>query len=168
MTMFRRFRRRDGRTYGPGCTCRMCREFPSWICGWKRRWMTSRRRAACAGQFTYYETLVPQGYTNNGQIFGDWMGREAKGGQAWVTYHLSGREWIQAAAAEGGERFYPGRDNHNDVGAQVVKRLRPEVELNAWVQVESWKAPLVKAGEQWDVTAAGQITWFLPKTDRSK
>ena len=26
---------------------------------------------------------------------GDWIGREAKGGQAWLTYHLSGNEWVQ-------------------------------------------------------------------------
>ena len=38
-----------------------------------------------------------QGYTNQGQIFGDWIGREDKGGQAWLTYHLSGNEFIQGA-----------------------------------------------------------------------
>ena len=36
-----------------------------------------------------------RGYTNQGQLFGDWIGREDRGGQAWVTYHLSGDEWLQ-------------------------------------------------------------------------
>ena len=47
------------------------------------------------GQFMYYEAIQRQGYTNNGQLFGDWIGREDKGGQGWITYHLSGNEWIQ-------------------------------------------------------------------------
>lgn len=48
-----------------------------------------------SGQFMYWEDIERQGYTNQGQIFGDWIGREDKGGQAWVGYHLSGNEWVQ-------------------------------------------------------------------------
>ena len=47
----------------------------------------------------YYEGIQRQGYTNKGQLFGDWIGREDKGGQAWITYHLSGNEWIQLGFA---------------------------------------------------------------------
>ena len=49
-----------------------------------------------------------QGYTNNGQLFGDWIGREDKGGQGWITYHLSGNEWIQTrdARSESRERLH--------------------------------------------------------------
>jgi len=47
------------------------------------------------GQFMYWETIQRQGYTNSGQLFGDWIGRQDKGGQAWITYHLSGNEWLQ-------------------------------------------------------------------------
>jgi hypothetical protein len=43
----------------------------------------------------YWEVLQPQGYTNKGQLLGDWAGREDKGGQGWITYHLSGNEWLQ-------------------------------------------------------------------------
>jgi hypothetical protein len=49
------------------------------------------------GGFMYVEYIERQGYTNQGQIFGDWIGREAKGGQAWATYHLSGNEWVQVS-----------------------------------------------------------------------
>ena len=34
------------------------------------------------GHFMYYEDIQQQGYTNQGQLFGDWIGREDKGGQA--------------------------------------------------------------------------------------
>ena len=53
--------------------------------------MTTR---SISGVGNYFETIQRQGYTNNGFIIGDWIGREAKGGQAWVTYHLSGNESI--------------------------------------------------------------------------
>ena len=46
------------------------------------------------GRFMYFEYIQKQGYTNQGQLFGDWIGREDKGGQAWITYHLSGNEWL--------------------------------------------------------------------------
>jgi hypothetical protein len=46
-------------------------------------------------QFNYDKVVQAQGYTNKGQIFGDWIGREAKGGQAWLNYHLNPNEWVQ-------------------------------------------------------------------------
>src|ERR1039458_4570404 len=56
---------------------------------------SSSNGASQYGQFMYWETIQRQGYTNQGQLFGDWIGREDKGGQAWITYHLSGDEWLQ-------------------------------------------------------------------------
>jgi hypothetical protein len=38
------------------------------------------------------------GLHQQGQLFGDWIGREDKGGQGWITYHLSGNEWLQVGA----------------------------------------------------------------------
>jgi hypothetical protein len=120
------------------------------------------------GDFMYIELIQLQGYTNKGQIFGDWIGREGKGGQAWLTWHLSPNEWVQAAYrnAKVAKDFVPGGTTQNDYTVQVVKRVRPDVELNAWVQVEGWKAPLLKPGLQTDVTTAGKVTWYLPKLTR--
>ncbi|MHB1745213.1 MAG: capsule assembly Wzi family protein, partial [Acidobacteriaceae bacterium] len=62
------------------------------------------------GSFMYYETVQRQGYTNQGNIFGDWIGREAKGGQAWLTYHLSAQEILQLSYrnAKAAKDFIPG------------------------------------------------------------
>ncbi len=46
------------------------------------------------------DPIQKQAYTNKGNILGDWIGREAKGGQAWLTYHLSGNEWVQLEVSE--------------------------------------------------------------------
>lgn len=115
-----------------------------------------------AGQFNYFETVQLQGYTNKGFIMGDWIGREAKGGQAWLTYHLSGNEWVQLEYLnkKTPKDFIPGGTTQNQFKASVVKRLGENVELNAWLQYEGWKAPIYKSGLQKDTTAAVQLTWF--------
>jgi hypothetical protein len=114
------------------------------------------------GTFTYYETLVPQGYTNKGQIFGDWMGREAKGGQAWVTYHLSGNEWIQASwrGQKAAKDFIPGGTTLNDISAQVVKRIGPDFEIKGNFGYEQYLIPIYKSGKQDVTTTSIQLTWY--------
>lgn len=115
-----------------------------------------------AGHFNYFETVQLQGYTNKGNIMGDWIGREAKGGQAWLTYHLSGNEWVQLEYLnkKTPKDFIPGGTTQNQFKVSVVKRLMPDLEMNAWVQYEGWKAPMYKAGLQKDTAAAVQFTWF--------
>ena len=136
--------------------------------------ITSR---SSGGTFNYYEGPSRKtGYTNKGFIMGDWIGREAKGGQAWLTYHLSGNEWVQleylnkkndkdfipglqSTTAIG--TFGPGGTTQNSFKAQVVKRLHhDDVELNAWFQYERWKAPIYLPGQQANATTAVQLTFF--------
>ena len=117
---------------------------------------------AHAGQFAYWEAIQLQGYTNKGFIMGDWIGREAKGGQAWLTYHLSGNEWVQLEYLNKKTpfNFIPGGTTQNQFKASVVKRLGRETELNAWVQYEGWKAPIYRPGLQKDTSVAVQLTWY--------
>jgi hypothetical protein len=121
------------------------------------------------GTGNYFEVVQLQGYTNKGFIMGDWVGREAKGGQAWLTYHLSGNEWVQLEylTKKTPKDFIPGGVTQNDFKVSMVKRLGHDVELNAWLQYERWKAPfpengvnLNRTGQQNDTTVAAQFTWY--------
>jgi hypothetical protein len=114
------------------------------------------------GSFMYIETIQKQGYTNKGNIFGDWIGRESKGGQAWLTYHLSPNEMFQVSYrnAKAAKDFVPGGTTQNLFAVKAVKRLKPQLELNAWLQYERWKAPVYKTGGQSDVTTNVQLTWY--------
>lgn len=116
------------------------------------------------GQFNYFETVQLQGYTNKGFIMGDWIGREAKGGQAWLTYHLSPNEWIQVEYLnkKTPKDFIPGGTTQNQLTVAVVKRLRKDIELNAWYQYEGWKAPIYVPGNGLNKnnTVSFQFTWF--------
>jgi hypothetical protein len=118
------------------------------------------------GRFLAWETVQKQGPTNKGFLFGDAVGREDKGDQAWITYHLSAMEQIQLSYRnlKAAKDFIAGGTTQNQFKLDVVKRLGKEVELNAWIQHESWKAPVYRPGANGDTTAAGQISWYPHKT----
>jgi hypothetical protein len=136
------------------------------------------------GRFMYYEGIQKQGYTNQGQLFGDWIGREDKGGQAWITYHLSGNEWLQVsmrnqkatkdfipgstaltmpgltASCPYATCLIPGGTTLNDINFQAVKRIHKDFEINGNFSLEHWKAPIYLPGQQTVTTTTIQLTWF--------
>ena len=128
-----------------------------------------------AGSNEYIEDAVQkQAYTNKGNILGDWIGREAKGGQAWLTWHLSGDEWVQAEYMHKQtpgdfipgtynattNQYGPGGTTQNQFRINVVKRIGSEVEVNGWYQHERWVAPIYMPGVQSDNTVSVQVTFF--------
>jgi hypothetical protein len=137
------------------------------------------------GQFMYWEDVQRQGYTNQGQLFGDWIGREDKGGQAWVTWHLSGNELIQLGLRNQKATKYfipgstsqtvaagspgcpvstpclaPGGTTLNDINFNVIKRIGKDFEVNGNFTYERWKAPIYLPGEQTVTATTVQLTWF--------
>ena len=139
---------------------------------------------SAGGNFTYYETIQRQAYTNQGFILGDWIGREAKGGQAWLTWQLAGDQWLQLQYLnkktpsnfipgnfdQSTQTYGPGGTTQNSIRAQALKRLlHGQVELNAWIQYERWRAPIYLTGPQSNTSLAGpqsntstavQVTFF--------
>lgn len=120
------------------------------------------------GRFLYYEILQPQGPTNKGSLVGDWVGREGKGGQAWLTYHLSPDEDVQIAyrRAKAAKVFIPGGTTQDDFQGEVRKRIGRELEVHGWIQYEKWKAPVYQPGTQSNTTVAVQFTWYPPNKSR--
>jgi hypothetical protein len=127
----------------------------------------------------YFESIQRQGYTNNGQLLGDWIGREDKGGQAWLTYHLSGNEWIQVSTRDqkaakdfievpavpmtSSTPYIPPVEygtTLNDIDFQVVKRIGKDFEVNGSFAYEHYKAPIYLPGQQTVTTTNIQLTWF--------
>jgi hypothetical protein len=133
---------------------------------------TDCRTSRCTGgYFYYYEGVQTQGYTNKGFLFGDPIGREGKGGQAWLTYHLSGNESVQLEYLnkKNDNDFIASGTTQNQFKASVTKRfLHDNVELNAWLQYERWKAPVYLPGPQNDTVTAVQVTFFPGLKTKSK
>jgi hypothetical protein len=137
------------------------------------------------GQFMYWEAIQRQGYTNKGVLFGDWIGRQDKGGQAWITYHLSGNEWLQvglrrqkagkdfieipAIPATATTPYIPAVEygtTLTDINFQAVKRIGKDLEINGKFAYEKWKTPLYGPSQQNVTTTTIQLTWF-PKNKLS-
>ena len=153
----------------------MCPAFPSWICASKPSAPLPSTSDSQYGHFEYWETIQRQGYTNKGVLFGDWVGREDKGGQAWITYHFSGNEWFQVGLRDqkADKDFIPGGTTLNDINFQVVKRLGKDLELNGNFAFEHWTAPIYNTGStvypapvNTVTTTTIQLTWF-PKSKLS-
>jgi len=113
------------------------------------------------GTLMYWEYIQRDGYTNGGQIFGDWIGREAKGGQAWMNYHLTPDEWIQVnfRTHKVAKDFIPRGTTLNDFGVQVQKRIWADLELKGSFNYQEWKAPIYLTAAQHVTVTNVQLTW---------
>jgi len=116
----------------------------------------------CCGNFFYYETIYHDGYMNQGNLLGSWIGRDAKGGQAWLTYWLSPRESVQLGYrnVKASQQFVPGGTTQNDFSVRAVLRPIHDFELTAFAQLEMWKAQVLANGLQRNFTTALQLTYF--------
>jgi len=85
-----------------------------------------------------------------------------KGGQGWITYHLSGNEWLQVGVRnqKAARDFIPGGTTLNDISFQVVKRIGKDFEVNGNFAYERWKAPIYLSRQQTVTTTSIQLTWF--------
>ncbi len=120
---------------------------------------TSRSRN---GEFLDAEGIQLQGTTNKGLLFGDAIGRENKGGQAWLTYHLSAAEHVQLTyrTVKAANNFIAGGTTQQEFKADVIKHVGENLEVRGWVQYEEWKAPIYRPGSNTDVSVSGQLTWY--------
>lgn len=130
-------------------------------------WTDAAVSSSNGGNFMYIEAIQKQGYTNQGQIFGDWIGREDKGGQAWITYHLSGNEWLQFnyRRQKAAKDFIASSTTQygttlNDFGFQAVKRIGPDFEINGSFTLEHYNAPIYLPGQQTVTNTNIQLTWY--------
>jgi hypothetical protein len=114
------------------------------------------------GKFFFFEAAYHDAYTNKQFILGDWIGREGKGGQAWLTYHLSPMEQLQFSYrhAKSASDFVPGGTTQNDIATNYTHRIKDSFEVEAFAQLEFWKAPILAAGLQKNLAISLQLTYF--------
>lgn len=114
------------------------------------------------GEYVYWNDFYHNLYTNNGNLIGDWVGRQGMGFQGWTTYWLSPRNSIQFGyrhAKVSGD-FIPGGETVNDGSVKVGWQLRPEIAFSASLQYEKWFAPILAATPQTNWTSSVQLEFF--------
>jgi membrane-associated phospholipid phosphatase len=110
--------------------------------------------------FVYYgDRRYRSGYTNDGNLMGNWIGRAGRGAQSWLTYSFSPSSRLQFGyrLQEVSHNFLQGgRAVDYSMAADVA--LSSRVSANGFVQYEQWRFPVLSPVRQSDVTAGLQIT----------
>jgi membrane-associated phospholipid phosphatase len=122
--------------------------------------------------FVYYGLRrYRSGYTNDGQLLGNWIGRAGRGGQAWLTYSFSPRDKFQLGYRQQEvSRLFIGGGRSVDYSARVETMLRHDIGLSGFLQYEQWKFPILAPGRHIDFTSSFQLTfypkWQIRKSER--
>jgi hypothetical protein len=106
--------------------------------------------------FYYFNFRFKEGYTNDGQLLGSWIGRQGQGAQAWANYWLSARDRIQLSFRHQkvSQQFVPGGGTLTDVGIRGDYWPTQTLGLTTSVQYERWIFPIMQPGAQRDVSAS--------------
>lgn len=109
--------------------------------------------------FFYWNDRYVNGYTNDGNLMGGWIGRQSQGAQAWSNYWFTPKSHLQFRFRHQkiSQQFVPGGGSLTDVGAAGNVWIRPHVELGADVQYERWLIPVIQPNAARNVTASVSI-----------
>jgi membrane-associated phospholipid phosphatase len=112
--------------------------------------------------FVYYGLRrYRSGYTNDGNLMGNWIGRAGRGGQGWLTYSFSPHTRIQLGYRhqEVSKQFIGG-GRSVDYSMRSDVKLGPSVALTGSLQYEQWHFPVLTPLPQTDVTGSIQLTFY--------
>jgi hypothetical protein len=115
----------------------------------------------CCG-FYYFNDRYRNGYTNDGNLLGSWIGRDGQGEQAWLTYWQSPRSYIRVRYRhqEVSQQFVPYGGNMNDGGVEASLWLGRKLSISASLQYEKWDFPVLRPGPTSNLTTSVQFTYW--------
>ncbi len=112
----------------------------------------------------YWDSRYRSGYTNDGNLLGNWVGRRGRGEQAWITYSFSPRSTLQFGYRHNDvDKGFAQGGHLRDLSLGTNLRLRHDLEISIVAQQEDWTFPALSAAAKSDVTASLQLTWW-PRT----
>jgi len=115
------------------------------------------------GVLHYWGVHWQGGYTNDGLIFGNAIGRDARRYQGWLTYHLSAKNELQLNIAHTQEsaEFVPGGGDWTDYRINFVQNLRSGLYFSGFIQAEHLNYPILFSGPVNNVTASVEVGYIL-------
>jgi len=117
--------------------------------------------ASCNGCF-YHNYQYLNGYTNNGQLMGSWIGRAAQGESIQSTYWLSSTKkiGIELKHRKVDHEFLPQGGTQNDVAVNSDFLLKSGFRFSGTLQYENWLMPLLATTRQSNVAAIFQLGFW--------
>jgi len=114
-----------------------------------------------AGHFVYWKVFYHDAFLNDGNLLGNWIGRDGIGIQAWSTYWLSPRSTLQLNFRRATvSRYFLEGGEYNDFGARADLLIRPQFSLASSLQYEQWDFPLLSTTKNSNFTASLQLTYW--------
>jgi hypothetical protein len=111
--------------------------------------------------FIYWNGRYRSGYTNDSDLLASWIGRQGRGGQAWVTYWLSAKDQIQFTYRHAeADRVFIGGGRMNDYGANATFDLGNQWSVSGLMQYEQWNFPVLSPRGQTNITASVGVTFY--------
>lgn len=111
--------------------------------------------------YFYSNAHYPQGYTNYGQIFGSWIGRQGSGGVARSTYWFTARNKATVSYRKTvTDKSYLEGGHLEDFSGSITWLVRPWIEVSATSQYETWNFPLLAVGTRSDVSTSFEVHLF--------
>jgi hypothetical protein len=114
--------------------------------------------------FFYYNPTWLSGFTNKGQLMGNWVGREGQGVQAWTSYWLSPRNKLQFEFRhlKVSHEFIQNGGTVSDGKITADLWAHSSFSLSTSVQYETWNFPVIAPTRQSNITSSLQLS-FWPK-----
>jgi Capsule assembly protein Wzi len=113
------------------------------------------------GQFIYWNNQYHDAYTNHGNVFGSWVGRDARAYAASSTYWISAKDKVTGSfrQTKTGSNFVPGGGTQTDVSLTAQWQIHPEWLVTAFGQYERYFVPILGSPRR-DITAGMQVTFY--------
>lgn len=114
------------------------------------------------GRLIYYNGNYPNGYTHNGYLLGNWVGRNGQGWWAEGKYWISPRDTVRVSYRYAGVHgnFIPQGGTLSQVSGEARYLLGSIMDVRARLQYERWNYPVLARQRQSNVAASIQLTYW--------
>jgi hypothetical protein len=110
--------------------------------------------------YFYWNVRFNSGYTNDGRLLGNWVGRQGKALQFTSNYYFTGKDKLQVMYRKLAISPDTGRGGtQHDFAAKFDYTVSSKVHASALVQYERWNFPVLAPTPQSNVTASVQLTY---------
>ncbi len=117
--------------------------------------------SCCIAGNTYFDSRYISGFTNDGYLLGNWIGRAGWGGQAWATYNFSPRSMIQLSyRAQRVDRDFLEGGNLNDFSVKTNLTVHHQLTVSNLLQYERWNFPVLSTLPHSNFAASVQLTYW--------
>ena len=117
--------------------------------------------SSCNGCF-YHNFQYVNGYTNDGQLMGTWIGRAAQGEAIRSNYWISATKTlgIELRHRKVDRQFLPQGGTQNDASLSADFLTKSGFRFSGTLQYERWQIPLLATFSQSNVTASLQFSFW--------